>query len=53
MDILVVEETHLIDIRFFGRNDSDYIQENGITEILVLYNIPNFCTDVSVERCYR
>lgn len=47
------EETHLIDMRFFGGKVADYINDNGITEILVLYNIPNFCTDISVARCYR
>ena len=35
-------ETHLIDMRFFKDSVSDYITENGITQVLVLYNIPNF-----------
>ena len=35
-------ETHLIDLRFFKDSVSDYIAENGITQVLVLYNIPNF-----------
>ena len=38
-------ETHLIDPRFYKGNIQDYIEENGITEVLVLYEIPNFCKD--------
>ncbi|MGN0678458.1 MAG: DHHW family protein [Oscillospiraceae bacterium] len=47
------EQTHLIDLRFFTGKVTDYIQENGITEVLVMYNIPNFCTDISAARCFR
>lgn len=41
-------ETHLIDMRFFRDSVADYIEENGITQVLVLYNIPNFVQDTSV-----
>ncbi len=44
-------ETHLIEMRFFKGKVSDYIAENGITEVLVLYNIPNFCEDAGLSRC--
>ena len=47
------EETHLIDMRFFSGKVTDYITENNITEVLVLYNIPNFCSDISIARCCR
>lgn len=47
------EETHMIDLRFFIQSLSDYIEENGITEILVLYNIPNFAGDSSLPRLVR
>lgn len=46
-------ETHLIDLRFFTGKVTDYIRENGIAEVLVLYNIPNFSTDISAARCFR
>ena len=45
------EETHLIDLRFFTGRVQDYIEEKGITEVLVLYNIPNFTVDAGVIRC--
>lgn len=42
------EETHLIDLRFFRGDVQKYIEENGITEVLVLYNIPNFVSDKGI-----
>lgn len=46
-------ETHLIDLRFFKGSVSDYIAENGITQVLVLYNIPNFAQDTAVAKTVR
>ncbi len=43
-------ETHLIDLRFFKNSVTDYIRENGITQVLVLYNIPNFTQDTAIAR---
>ena len=42
-------ETHLIDLRFYKDSVTDYIEENGITQVLVLYNIPNFTQDAAVS----
>lgn len=47
------EETHLIDMRFFRGTVKKYIEENGIDEVLVLYNIPNFSSDMAVMMCDR
>ncbi|MBR5712200.1 MAG: hypothetical protein IKX54_01260 [Lachnospiraceae bacterium] len=47
------EETHLIDMRFFRGSVAKYIRDNGITEVLVLYNIPNLVTDVDLARVGR
>ena len=43
-------ETHLIDLRFFQGSVTDYLAENGITQVLVLYNIPNFAADTAIAR---
>lgn len=43
-------ETHLIDMRFFKGSVQKYIKEQGITEVLVLYNIPNFVVDTGIAR---
>ena len=39
------EETHMIDFRYFNMNISQYIEENDITDVLVLYNVINFAKD--------
>ena len=41
------DQTHMIDMRFYKKSVSQYIEENGITEVLVLYNIPNFAEDAA------
>lgn len=41
-------EVHLIDPRFYRGSVSDYAAENGIDEVLVIYNIPNFAADTAV-----
>ena len=46
-------ETHLIDLRFFKDSVTDYIAENGITQVLVLYNIPNFAADTAVAKAIQ
>lgn len=47
------EQTHLIDMRFFRGSVQSYIEANGITEVLVLYNIPNFVSDTGISVCIR
>lgn len=42
------EEVHVIDLRFFLGDIRDYIQANGITDVLVLYGIQNFASDVAL-----
>lgn len=44
------EETHLIDLRFFRGSVSSYVKEHEITEVLVLYNAPNFCEDAMLAH---
>lgn len=43
-------ETHMIDPRFFRSSISKYISDNGITEVLVLYNISGFAADKNVAK---
>lgn len=44
-------ETHLIDLRFFRGSVRKYAEEHGITEVLVLYNVPNFTEDTYLAHC--
>ena len=48
-----LEETHLIDMRFFRGSLQKYIEQNRITEILVLYNVPNLTSDTDLARVGR
>ena len=48
---LVVDEyaeVHMLDPRFYRGSVSEYVAENGIDEVLVIYNIPNFAADTAV-----
>lgn len=38
------EEIHVIDARFFRGNLHDYFEENGITDLLFIYNLSEFST---------
>ena len=42
------EEVHVIDLRFFRDDIRDYIKTNDITDVLVLYGIQNFASDVAL-----
>lgn len=46
-------ETHLIDLRFFRGSVLQYIREQGITEVLVLYSIPDFAAETAIPHCSR
>ncbi|MEA4920516.1 MAG: DHHW family protein [Clostridiaceae bacterium] len=43
-------EIHVIDLRSFGMSLSLYAEENGITDMLVLYNLKGFSEEGSVFR---
>ena len=38
------EEIHVIDFRYFTYNIKDYVDEHGITDILVANNISHVCS---------
>lgn len=44
------DETHMIDLRYFNGKINQFIEEQGITDILVLYQIPGFIKDVNVSK---
>ena len=41
-------EIHLFDARYYKMPLSQYIAENAIDEVLVLYSLPDLCTDVNL-----
>lgn len=44
---------HVIDPRYYNLSVTEYIAENNIDTILVLYNLSNFATDTSISRLNR
>lgn len=46
-------KTHLVDLRFFKESILEYIAKNDITQVLILYNIPNFAQDVAISKVVR
>ena len=41
-------EIHLFDARYYKQPLSQYIEQNAIDEVLVLYSMPDLCTDVNL-----
>lgn len=46
-------EIHVVDLRSFGMSLSSYTEENGITDMLVLYNLKGFSEEMSVFRIIK
>ena len=40
-----VQDIHVIDIRYYNGSISDYMEENGIQEVLMLFNTTTFITE--------
>ena len=41
------EQTYMVDFRYFNMPVSQFIEQYGITDVLVLYNAPNFAADTN------
>jgi len=44
------EEIHVFDLRYYNANPLLYLEENNISDILVLYNTANFITDTNTVK---
>ena len=43
-------EVHFLDPRYTNFDYVEYAKENGITDVLFLYNVSNFATDTNLSR---
>lgn len=43
-------EVHLIDLKYFSKNISEYLKNNEITDVLILYSSDTFNTDTSLTK---
>ena len=46
-------EIHLLDLRYYLNSVSDYVQEQEIDSVLILYSLPNFCSDTNLALLTR
>ena len=44
------DTTYMVDLRYYNGKLSDLMEEKGITDVLVLYNVMGFVKDVDVEK---
>lgn len=44
------EEIHMLDLRYYNISAADYMDEHQLTDVLVLYNSPNFAKDASIYK---
>lgn len=47
------ETTYMIDFRYFNMGIKDYIEQNEITDVLVLYNVMNYVTDKNTSKLLK
>ncbi|MBR1416695.1 MAG: hypothetical protein IJ572_02635 [Bacilli bacterium] len=44
------QNTHVIDLRYYPTSVTDYIKNNNISDILILYNLNNMYSDMSIIK---
>lgn len=47
------EQTYIIDLRYYNGGIGAFIEENGITDILVLYSVMGFVKDINVGKIIK
>ena len=46
-------EVHFLDPRYTNLDYEEYVQENGMTDVLFLYNVSNFTTDTNLSKIIK
>lgn len=44
------QEIHMLDLRYYHGDVADYMTENAVTDVLVLYNTDNFLSDTNLAQ---
>lgn len=47
------EEVHMVDLRYLNMSMQDYMEQNEITDVLILYNTINFATEKTLVNLNR
>lgn len=46
-------EVHFLDPRYTNFDYEEYVEENGITDVIILYNVSNFLTDTNLSKIIK
>ena len=44
------DTVYMVDLRYFNMGIEGFMEENGVTDVLVLYQIPGFSTETTVSK---
>ena len=44
------DDIYMVDLRYYNGDMAEYLKENQITDVLVLYNISNFISDRNLYK---
>ncbi len=44
------EKSYMIDLRYYNGEMDEFIEDNGITDVLVLYNVMGFVKDINIRK---
>lgn len=44
------EMTYMVDLRYYNGDIDNFVEDNGITDVLVLYNVMGFVKDINIEK---
>lgn len=44
------EMTYMIDLRYYNGDIDDFVEDNGVTDVLVLYNVMGFVKDMNISK---
>ena len=44
------DTVYMVDLRYFNMGIDGFMEENGVTDLLVLYQIPGFSTETTVSK---
>lgn len=47
------EMTYMVDLRYYNGNINDLIDDNGITDVLILYNVMGFVNDSNIIKLVK
>ena len=44
------DDVYMVDLRYFNESLSEFVEENGINEVLSLFNVSTFVEEKSIRK---